>query len=269
MTIRTIVFLCAAAALRAGDPLALQPGEPQEIFLAPGRATTVLLRTGRKVESISLASPVVSYKYDRALNQLELTPAVRTAGLETNLNLRVGPDVYVLLLRIVNDVRVQYLRTFILPAGDDESALSEAPVLAPAQIDLVAAARMLERAQSDPVFRAAQPRLRCEAIGRSYPWNDCEVRLDCVAQFLDLDLLVFRVRWLNRTGDALYLDPRQFSLWCGGTRVPIQARYRPQDGSVVWPGAWDTVYLAVQGYRLSRHNGWALGLPPEAAEIAQ
>ncbi|MGH7995041.1 MAG: hypothetical protein ACREFX_01670, partial [Opitutaceae bacterium] len=166
-------FLAALAALstvlaaRAGEPVGperLEPGKPEEIYLAPGRATTVVLRTDEKVAAISLASPVVTYKYDKALNELELTPTVRASGVETNLNLRIGPEVYVLLLRVVNDVRAQYVRSFALPGGGDEEVLAAAPPLAPAQIDLVGAARSLERAETDPIFRAAQPRLRLQLI---------------------------------------------------------------------------------------------------------
>ncbi len=260
----------AEAAAPAARPATLEPGRPAVIYLAPGRATTVLLRTDLKVAAISLASPVVTYRYDKALNQLELTPAVRSSGVETNLNLRIGTEVYVLLLRVVNDVRAEYVRTFVLAGGAeaDEASLAGARPLAPAEIDLVTAAGIVQRAEADAVFRAAQTRLRIEALGQSYPWNDCAVRLDQVAQFLDLDLLVFRVRWRNATADALYLDPRQLSLWAAGRKIPIQARYSPDEGDTVWPGGGQTIYLAVQGNRLSRRNAWQLRLPPDAAALA-
>ena len=266
-----------AAALRA-DPVPpparelLRPGVPEEIFVAPGRATTVLLHTGRRVAAISLASPIVSYKYDKALNQLEITPTGRSPGLETNLNLRIGSDVYVLLVRVVGDVRAQYLRDFSLeddPAADDESALGQARPLKPSEIDLVGAAQALERAESDPVFRQARPALRIETLDRLYLWNDCLVSLDAVAQFLDTDLLVFRVRWANRTGEALYLDARQYGIFAGGIRIPISARYQVGGGPFVFPGQTETVYLAVQGYRLGRHNRWELGLPPDAPALSR
>jgi hypothetical protein len=88
----SIVFAALAAAAQSGDPSgaeSLRPGVPAEIYAAPGRATTVLLHTGLKVAAISLASPVIAYKYDKALNQLEISPAVRSGGVETNLNLRI------------------------------------------------------------------------------------------------------------------------------------------------------------------------------------
>lgn len=257
--------------LRAGDPGTLEPGVATPLYVAPGRATTVLLKSDRKVAAISLASPVISYKYDKALNQLEITPAVRTGGLETNLNLRIGDDVYVLLVRVVTDVRAEWVRTFLLPdarPGGDEAGLAGARPLAPAEVDLVAAAQTMERAEHDAVFRAQQGQLRLVPLPKVKGWNDCAIALDAVAQFIDLDLLVFRVRWTNTTADALYLHPTQVAIWAAGTRIPLVGSYSPQD-AVVMPGERAQVYLAAQGLRLSRKNDWDLGLPPEGKDIAR
>jgi hypothetical protein len=272
-----LALLLGCGALRAAtDPAdsadELRPGEPTVVFVAPGRATTVQFRTADKVAAISLASPVVRYKYDKALNQLEITPAVSAGGVETNLNLRIGPDVYILLVKVVGDVRAQFLRSFTLAGDqriDDEAALGRTRPLRPDEIDLVGAARALERAESDPVFRAAHPTLRIEPIGRAYSWNGCLVNLVELGQFIDRDLLVFRVQWLNRTGDALYLDALQYGLFVGDRRIPINARYKVGIGPVIYPGQLETVYLAVQGYRLSRRNEWELALPPDATAAAR
>jgi hypothetical protein len=162
------------------------------------------------------------------------------------------------------------LRDFTL-AGDaadtDEGGLTRARPLPPAEINLIAAAKTLDRAEADPVFRRAHSNLRIVAIDRDYPWNDCRVRLVEAAQFLDLDLLVLLVRWTNCTPDALYLDPRQYGLSIAGRTVPIIARYKIGIGPIVAPGETESVYLAVQGYRLSRYNDWRLSLPPEAAGL--
>jgi hypothetical protein len=267
--------LALATSIRANAETApsresLRPGIPQEIFVAPGRATTVLLHTSRKVAAISLASPVVSYKYDKALNQLEVTPSSRASGVETNLNLRIGPNVYVLLVKVVSDVRAQFLREFSLeddPASDEENALGQSKPLKPSDVDLIGAAQTLERAQSDPVFLQSRTLLRIEPLDRLYLWNDCLVSLSAVAQFIDLDLLVFKIRWVNRTRDALYLDSRQYGIVAGGTRIPITCRYKVGSGALVFPGEAETVYLGVQGYRLSRENRWELALPPDAAAL--
>jgi hypothetical protein len=246
----------------------LHPGQPTEVYVAPGRATTIQFRTAEKVAAISLASPVVSYKYDKALNQLEITPAVRGGGVETNLNLRIGPDVYILLVKVVSDVRAQFLRNFTLAGDhpvDDESGLARTRPLPSEEIDLIGASRIIERAEIDPVFRSAHPSLRIEPLDRIYLWNGCLVTLVDLAQFIDRDLLVFRVRWVNRTSDALYLDALQYGLFVGDRTIPINARYKIGAGAVIYPGQLETVFLAVQGYRLSRRNDWQLALPPDAA----
>jgi len=271
MNLLLLVGTLFAAVAPLEDTETLHPGVPAEIYTAPGRATTVLFHSEEKVAAISLASPVITYKYDRALNQLELTPAVLHGGVETNLNLRMGAGVYVLVVRVVDDVRAQYLREFTLagePGPDDEAVLDRAHPVAPADLDLIGAARTVERAEADPVFRQAHPNLRIEPIGRAFPWNGCRIELVEAAQFLDGDLLLFRLHWVNRTPDALYLDPTQYGLTAGGRKIPITARYHLGTGPIISPGQSETVYLAVQGYRLSRHNDWALSLPPDAAAVA-
>jgi len=248
----------------------LHPGQPMEVYVAAGRATTVQFRTAEKVAAISLASPVVSYKYDKALNQLEITPTVRGGGLETNLNLRIGSDVYILLVKVVSDVRAQFLRNFTLAGdnpADDEMGLERTRPLAPNEIDLIGAAKTMERAEADPIFRGAHAALRIESLDRTYFWNGCRVTLAELAQFIDRDLLVFRVQWVNRTSDALYLDALQYGLFVGDRPIPITARYKIGAGPVIYPGQLETVFLAVQGYRLSRHNDWRLALPPDSAAI--
>jgi hypothetical protein len=254
------------------DGSELQPGVPAEVFVAPGRATTILFQTEQKVAAISLASPAVTYKYDRSLNQLEITPAARASGVETNLNLRIGPNVYILVVRVVNDVRAQFFRRFELegdPGRDDEAGLAQARPLKPEEVDIVGAAKAMERAETDAVFSRAHPALRIEALSQCYSWNGCQVALAEVGQFLDQDLLVFRVQWVNGTNDALYLDATQYGLFAGGHKIPVISRYKMGGGAVIYPGQRETVYLAVQGYRLSRNNDWQLALPPDAAAVVR
>ena len=263
-------LLGLAAAGFADEGAVLRPGVPMEVFVAPGRATTILFHTSEKAAAISLASPIITYKYDKALNQLEITPAVRAGGVETNLNVRIGPDVYVLVVKVVTDVRAQFVRSFDLEsdaAQGDEAGLEQARPLKPEEIDIVGAAHALERAEGDPVFRQAHPNLRTETIGKFYQWNDCLIGLADLAQFLDQDLIVFRVQWVNRTNDALYLDAGQYGLFVHGQKIPVIARYKIGAGSVVYPGRLETVFLAVQGYRLVRGNDWQLGLPPDAGAL--
>ena len=93
------------------------------------------------------------------------------------------------------------------------------------------AGALLKKGEIDPAFRAARPNLRVERLEQAYAWNGCLVALSAVAQFLDLDLLIFRVRWINRTGDALYLDVGQYALWADRTRIPVIARYQAGAGT--------------------------------------
>ncbi len=265
------LWLLASAGLMPSalaEPATLEPGKPARLYVAPGHATTVLLRTERKVSSISLASPIITYKYDKPLNQIEITPAVRAAGAETNLNLRIGDAVYVLLIRVVDDVRAEFVRAFSLTGEDasgDEAGLGGVRPMSPDELDLPRAAASLDRAERDPIFRAAQTNLRIEPLAVARRWNGCDVLLDAEAQFLDLDLLVFRVRWTNTTADALYLHPLQYALFVAGQRVPVLASYSPDD-AVILPGRRTQAYLAVQGLRLSRENPWELRLPPEGGK---
>jgi hypothetical protein len=266
-------FLAATAlAQPPTDEGQLSAGRPADIFVAPGHATTLVLHTARKVAAISLASPVLAYKYDKALNQLEITPTVRSGGVETNLNLRIGPNVYVLDVHVVDDVRAQFMRSFTLEddsQAEDEAGLILAHPLRPDQVDIVGAANALERARRDPVFLQSQPNLKIDSLGRFYTWNGCLVALVDAAHFIDADLLLFCVQWVNRTDEALYLDPTQYGLFVAGQRIPIIARYKIGVGPIVYPGQLETVYLAVQGYRLSQRNDWQLGLPPDSEEIGR
>ena len=72
------VGLGSAAAAPAAPPTNFHPGAPVEVYVAPGHATTLQLQTEQRIAAISLASPVVAYQYDKALNQLELTPAAQS-----------------------------------------------------------------------------------------------------------------------------------------------------------------------------------------------
>ena len=92
LVLLALAILALGARPAPVDASELRAGVPAEIFVAPGRATTIQLQTEEKIAAISLASPIVAYKYDRSLNQLEITPTVRSGGVETNLNLRIGPD---------------------------------------------------------------------------------------------------------------------------------------------------------------------------------
>ena len=200
----------------------------------------------------------MTYKYDRSLNQLEITPAVRSGGVETNLNLRIGAQVYILVVKVVTDVR----SPMVLHAASPSKATPARTMRPASPAPRFSGPRMSiwswrPKPWSGPkAIRSSGVPIRISgsrAAPQNYTWNDCLVSLEDMAQFIDLDLIVFRVRWVNRTRDALFLDPGQYALSVAGRRIPIVARYKVGVGAVVYPGQLETVYLAVQG-RLSRET---------------
>jgi hypothetical protein len=86
-----------------------------------------------------------------------------------------------------------------------------------------------------------------------------------VSQFADRDLLVFKIEWSNHTGSVLDLDSGQIRLKVANTGIPITCSQ--QVAAQLFPGQCDTIWLFVQGYRLSPRNEWCLLLPPDAASV--
>ena len=248
---------------------ALYPDRVEEIYVAPGRVTTIVIDGKGSVDTVSIGSPIVQVNYEHKLNQLQITPLVESG--ETNMNVRIGRTTYVFLLKVVNDVRVQYLRTFTLignEATDDiASAMANARALKPAEVDVMGTVRLIERARHDAVFRANYPMLKTHPLGQTYQWNDSIVYLVEVSQLADQDMLVFKVEWINRTDTALYLDVAQYGLRVANRKVPVIARYQQALNATVYPGQHEVVYLFVQGYRLQADNYWELLLPPDATAV--
>lgn len=251
----------------------LSPEKIEEIYVAPGRLTTIVLESQEPVDSLSIGAPILQVDYNRKLNQIQITPVAD--GGETNMNLRIGQDTYVFLIKVVNDIRVQYLRTFTLvsDSADDSNglsaAMSAARPLKPAEIDVTGTIKMIDRARRDAPYRNTLPMLRTFAIGRAYQWNDCIVYLAEISQIADEDLLVFKVEWVNRSDKALYLDATQYNLRVANRKVPVLARYQKSLNSTVYPGQHEVVYMFVQGMRLQPDNEWELLLPPDAVAVGR
>lgn len=252
--------------IRAGE---LSPDRVEEVFAAPGRLTTLAFESKLPIDHIAIGAPIIQVTYERKLNQILITPQVE-AG-ETNMNVRIGKNTYVILVRVVNDVRVQYLRTFTLVGGllSDESvaAMEGARPLKPAEIDVMGTVKMIERARHDAVFRANYPLLRTYPMQLLHQWNNCIIYMNELTHLPERDMLVFKVEWINRTDTALYLDASQYGLRIANRKIPIIARYQRAVNSTVYPGQHETVYLFVQGYRLQPDNNWELTLPPDARAV--
>jgi hypothetical protein len=196
---------------------------------------------------------------------LDIYPTV-TEGM-TNLNVRIGDSIYTFLLKITNagDPVFQRSYSFEDDADDFDGAVASAPIMKPFEVDTVAAIKTIERARFDPTFRQTLPGFRTLSIGRSVFWNNSPVTLVDVSQFADRDLLVFKIEWSNNTGSVLNLDSGEIRLKVANTGIPITCSQ--QVAAQLFPGQYDTIWLFVQGYRLSPRNEWRLLLPPDAASV--
>jgi hypothetical protein len=246
-------------------PTPLSAGKVEVVGLKPLMVTSLNFPKGAKIDDIKIGSKIVQVDFDPKKNQLNIYPTV-TEGM-TNLNVRMGDNIYTFLLKILNagDPVFQRSYTFDDEADDFDGALASAPIMKPFEVDTVAAIKTIERARFDPAFRQTIPEFRTLRIGWTVFWNDSPVTLVDVSQFADRDLLVFKVEWSNNTGNVLNLDSGQIGLKVANTTIPITCSQ--QVAAQLFPGQCDTIWLFVQGYRLSPHNHWCLLLPPDAASV--
>jgi hypothetical protein len=251
----------------------LVPARIEVIYLANGRITTVQLAGNKHPPHLIIGAPIVAFQYDSAANQIQLTPRVDDG--ETNMNMTVDGQTYVIVLKMVRDLRVQYLRTFTIAnaSGEDDAGdevlLEKARPMKPVDIDIVTWVRQAERAQQDPIYKEQKLQsFRNRTIGRTYDWNDNVITLVEVDQFIDKDLLLFKAEWVNRSRDALYLNARQYGVRVANQRIPVVAAMQDAPDSIIYPGQHEVVWLAVQGYRLRRENQWELVLPPDSNAVA-
>ena len=261
-----LIIICSLGVMRVyahdlQESEILHPNTPVEIYVCAGRTTTLVIRGTEPVVAIALSSSIVSYKYNKTLNQIEITPTGKLYGLETNLNLRIGSEVYVLLVKLVNDVRTQYVRVFTpesqVLVSDEDSLFKVAPQK-PAYVDLLGSIKIIERMGYDLVFKKAQVNIHEVILNDVYVWNRSLITLEKCYQFLDQDLLIFRTSWTNNTDKIIYLDPRDLAISIDETNIPIIAATRKKMTAEVLPGESDVIYLAIQGYRLSRKNHFRL-----------
>jgi hypothetical protein len=272
-TIGAIVWLILGAGVlgraepSAGTtgPIPLAAGKVEVVGLKPLMVTSLNFPKGAKIDDIKIGSKIVQVAFDPKKNQLDIYPTV-TEGM-TNLNVRMGDNIYTFLLKILNtgDPVFQRSYTFADDADDFDGALASAPTMKPFEVDTVAAIKTIERARFDPAFRQTVSGFRTLPIGRTVFWNDSPVTLVDVSQFADRDLLAFKIEWSNNTGNVLNLDSGQVGLKVANTTIAITCSQ--QVAAQLFPGQGDTIWLFVQGYRLSPHNDWRLLLPPDAASV--
>ncbi len=255
----------AETAAATTGPISLSVYKVEVVRLKPLMVTSINFPKGAKIDDIKIGSKIVQIAFDPKKNQADLYPTV-TEGM-TNLNIRIGNNIYSFLLKISNAGDPVLQRTYsIEDAADDfDGAIASAPIMKPFEVDTVAAIKTIERARFDRTFRQTIPGFRALAIGRTVFWNNSPVTLVDVSQFADRDLLAFKIEWSNRTNDVLDLDSGQIRLKAANTGIPITCSQ--QVAAQLFPGQCDTIWLFVQGYRLSPRNDWRLLLPPDAASV--
>ncbi|SRR5258708_2412339 len=273
-----ILFAFAICAARAGTEVSAQSGAPmttkpvaissertETILLAPQMVTSIGLPSGVKVDEVRKGSNLVQVEFNPTHNTLDIFPTV-TEGA-TNLTVRVGSRVYTFLLKISTEENPSLARTYTFEdAGDEfDSTATQAPHLRPSEINTIQAIKTIEKARFDPAYRDTLSNFRTIPIGKTMLWNFSPVTLVEVNQFSDQDLLVLKVEWSNAAQQVLNLESGQVRLRVANTEIPVSASQ--QESSRLFPGQMDTIWLFVQGYRVSPRNDWRLFLPPDSDAI--
>ena len=265
LSLWTSVLCNAEPRVVTTGPISLSADRVEVVSLQPLMVTSINFSSRAKIDDMKIGSKIVQIAFDPKRNQLDIYPTV-TEGM-TNLNIRVGGKIYTFLLKVghAGDPTLQQSYAFDDDADDYDGALASAPIMKPFEVDTVAAIKTIERARFDDAFRQTIPGFRVLAIGRTVFWNNSPVTLVDVSQFADRDLLVFKIEWSNNTGSVLNLDSGQIRLKAANTGIPITCSQ--QVAAQLFPGQCDTIWLFVQGCRLSPRNDWCLLLPPDAVSV--
>jgi hypothetical protein len=249
-------------------PICLEPTKVENIYCAVGVVTSLEFLTQKKIETIKIGSPIAEVKFDPGRKIIDIFPKISEG--RTNMNILVDGTIYLFTINIVADgSKIDFRRTFTFPQEQlnaDMAQLAKAPRLKPGEIDVIAATNQIEQAQLDPVLRSKLTYYRMRPINKIYQWNGNLVHLLEAHQFVDKDMIVLKVQWLNEQNKAFYIKDSQYEVWIANKQIPVTARMQATDGTV-YPGQLETVWLFIQGYRLSMDNPWELKLPPEASSV--
>jgi hypothetical protein len=270
-----IALAIAVGAMRASEtpeptgstqePIQLSTDRLELIGLRPLMVTSINFTQSEKIEDIKIGSKIVQITFDQKKNQIDIYPTV-TSGM-TNLNIRVGNKIYSFMLQISSSAPPNFQRTYTFDEGGDDfdSAVASAAPRKPFDIDTVKAIKTIERARFDHTYRETLANFRTVGVGNTAFWNNSPVTLVDVSQFADMDLLVFKIEWANDSNSVLNLDSSQLKLKVANTDIPVTCSQ--QVSAQLFPGQTDTIWLFVQGYRLSPRNDWQVLLPPDAAAV--
>lgn len=281
LRVSAVVLLCsvtasavAADAAVSTTPVTLHPEQITNLKLGWGVITSIRIDTKRPLERIILGENIAEVRHDESLGRIDLKPVVQSGA--TNMIVTIGGVDYVFVLEVTPDYReVAYTRTYVLQSQAldtvvaDLSRVAAAPNLKPTQLDVVALTKAVTRARIDPVYAQTIPDLRIADIRKPYTWNGCIVYLMDVAAFLDRDILLFRIEWMNTSDRGIYLNPRQLGIKAAATSFRTKASHQLSPDGWVMPGQRDVLWLVVQGTRAAYVNEWTLTFPPDAAVLRQ
>lgn len=249
------------------SPAILSPDSVMTVYGRKGTLTTVTLLTDKPVEGVMRGGTEINVVQEA--NVIHIQPLI-PEGM-SSVTFRVAGVTYVIRVRITTEdpsIPNPVFTFAKLGQFDDlDKVLTNAPVMRPSEIDLNGAVRVIQRASSDKQFRATLRNYAVLPVRKIYSWNHNEIHLLEAYQFADLDLIIFKVSWVNLQGEAYYLNEGQYHIFVGEREIPIQVRQQLAPRSIVFPGQQETVWLATQGYKLRLDNDWDLRLPPEASQL--
>lgn len=252
---------------KVGIPVILDTNKSDVIHTAPRVVTTLSFDKGVQIDDIAIGSEVIKATFDEKQNIISLYPTVATG--QTNINFRVKDKTYTIFVIISNTDAPDLRRNYTLGEDMVEEAIGNpnAPKLKPQDIDTVGAINIIERARMDGRYRDQQETMRTILLGKTWLWNSATITLVDCTQFIETDLLVFKIEAVNRTNAMLHLHAKQIGLTIAGQRIPVTACQ--QDNDKMLPGHTATFWLFVQGMRISPKNAWDLMLPPEARDVSR
>ena len=251
----------------ASAPGIITPDTVTTVYAKLGMLTSVTLLTDKPVESVMRGGPEINLIKDK--NVIHIQPAV-VEGV-SSINFRVEGITYVMRVRItqVEPVNPNPVYTFVKAAkfSDLDQVIANAPAMKPSDIDINGLVKVIERAEFDKAFRDTLHNYAIMPVNKTYVWNQCDIHFLQAYQFADLDLILFKISWVNTQTNAFYLHANQYNLFIHDRPITIQARKQLAPRYIVFPGQEEVVWLAVQGYKLRIDNDWDLRLPPDAENL--
>lgn len=249
------------------EPVILHADQIHNLLIARGVLTTLKFSCGKPIDDLRIGDSRIFEAKLEEDGQRILLKAIAGDGA-TNMTVTIDNVDYVFVIQVTPDPsKVVFTRTYSLGTGTQEELLSDlmrigrAPKLKPAQIDAAALARKVQRAVIDPVYRKALPDFRIFEINRPYVWKKCVVQLMAAYGFVDSDIVLLKVEWVNTTGTGIYLNSRQLGVRCAGKKALSIASHQDSLDSWVLPGQLDTVWLVIHGEKIAYANDWDLRFP--------